>query len=62
MGQQSLERVIWRRREKEDAEESEEKEEGGGIAAGLTNLTIETMGTEEEAADGLEATLGMEVE
>ena len=30
--------------------------------AGLNNLTIETAGTEEEAADGLKAALGMEVE
>ena len=30
--------------------------------AGLNNLRIETAGTEEEAADGLMAALGMEVE
>ena len=33
-----------------------------GVAGILTNLNIETAGTEEEASDGLEAELGMEVE
>ena len=51
-----------RRRKEEDTEESEEEEEGGEIASRLNNLTIETVGTEEEAADDLEAALGMELE
>ena len=52
-----------RQREEEEAEGSEEEEEeGGGVVEGLNNLTIETVGTEEEAADGLEAILGMGVE
>ena len=40
------------------------QEEVGGEVAGLliSNLTIETAGTEEEAAEGLEAALEMEVE
>ena len=37
----------------------EEEKEGGGVMAGLNNLNIETAGTEEEAAEGLEAALGM---
>ena len=32
------------------------------MLAGINNLRIETAGTEEEAAEGLEAALGMEVE
>ena len=48
--------------EEEAAAETEEEEEGGGIALGLNNLTIETAGTKEQAADGLEDALGMEVE
>ena len=35
--------------------------EGGGIEAGINNLSIETVGTEEEVAEGLTAALGMEV-
>ena len=45
------------------AAEAEEQEEGSGEVAGLmNNLIIETAGTEEEAAEGLAAALGMEVE
>ena len=40
----------------------EEEEDGGGVVSGLNNLTIETVRTEEEAAEGLETVLGMEVE
>ena len=40
----------------------EEEEESGGIAAGLHNLNIEKAATEEEAAEGLAAALGIEVE
>ena len=49
--------------EEEEAEESEEEEEESrGVLVGTKKLTIETAGTEEEAADGLKAALGMEVE
>ena len=49
-----------RRRKEEEAEVSEvEEEEGVGVLAGLNNLTIYTAGTAEEAAEGLEAALGM---
>ena len=52
-----------RRRKEEEAEESEELEEkSGGVVQAINNLTIETVVTEEEAADGLKAALGMEVE
>ena len=47
-------------REEEEAEFSEEEEEeGGGVVEYLNNLTIETVGTEEEASEGLESALGM---
>ena len=64
VGQQNLARVRERRVGTEDkmASEAEEEEEGGGIASGLLNLTIETAGTKEEAAEGLAEALGMEVE
>ena len=61
VGQRRLERVRGRQRKEEEAEEAEEEDEVGGIAVGLTNLTMEMAGTEEEPADGLEAALGMEV-
>ena len=62
--QRRLERVRERREETEEevAAEAEEDEEGGGIASGLSNLIIETAGTEEEAAEGLAKALRMEVE
>ena len=63
MGQRTLKRVRGRRRKEEEAEESEELEEkSGGVVQAINNLTIETVVTEEEAADGLKAALGMEVE
>ena len=40
----------------------EEEDERGGVAGLLDNLTIETAGTEEEAAEGLKAALVVEVE
>ena len=40
--------------------EEEEQEGGDGVEAGLRNLNIEKMGIEEEAAEQLEAALGME--
>ena len=49
-----------RQREKEEAEVSKEEEgEEGGVVECLNNLTIETAGTEEEAAEGLKAALCM---
>ena len=63
VGQRRLERVRARRVETEDkaATEAEEEEEGSGYAlAGITNLRIETAGTEEEAAEVLEEALRME--
>ena len=51
-----------RLREEEEAEESEEEEEESrGVLVGTKKLTIETAGTEEETADGLDVALGMEV-
>ena len=40
----------------------EEEEESGGVLAGIINLTIDTAGTEEEAAEQLTAALDIEVE
>ena len=66
VGQRRVERVRVRRVEEEDEESNEaEEEEGGEVLAGLDNLTIETVTTEDEAAEGLEADLEtqeMEVE
>ena len=52
------------RQEDEEATEeyAEEEDESGGVLAGITNLRIETAGTEKEAAEGLAAVLEMEVE
>ena len=53
VGQRRRERVrerLSKEDEADDTAEEEEEEEGGGIAAGLKKLTIETEGTEEEAA------------
>ena len=63
VGQRRLARFRERRGEEEEAEGSvEEENERGGVAGLLDNLTIETAGTEEEAAVGIEAALAMEVE
>ena len=60
VGQRRVERVRARRVEEEDEEATEaEEEEGEEVLAGLDNLTIETAGTEEEAAEGLETALGI---
>ena len=48
--------------EEKAATEAGEEEDGGGISLGLLNLSIKTAGTEEEAAEGLEEAMGMEVE
>ena len=51
-----------RRRRIEDKEVTAKGEENSqGMAGLLNNLNIETGGNEEEAAEGLEAALGMEV-
>ena len=61
VGQRRLERLMAQRgyEEAAEAEEAEEEEEEGGegIVAITINLNIETEGTEEEAAEGLEAAL-----
>ena len=57
-----LERVIRIRQEGEEAGDSMEEEECRGVARLLNILTIETAGAEEEAAEQLEAALGIEVE
>ena len=64
VGQRRLARVRERRGEEEDVEDSEkeEEEESGRMMTRLTNLSIETAGTEEEAAEGLAAALEMEAE
>ena len=59
MGQQRLEMV--RRRRIEEAAGSENKEEKSENVEGLlNNLSIEMVGTEEEAAERLEVALQME--
>ena len=62
VGQCRIERVRWRRREEEAEESAEEEEESGSVPAGIDNLTIETAGTEEEVAEQLTVSLGMEIE
>ena len=64
VGQRRLARVREKREETEEeaATEAEEEEEGGGIALDLSNLIIETAGTEEEAAEVMTEALGVEVE
>ena len=63
VGQQRLSRVMERRGDEEAAEESvEEEDESGGVLTRITNLSIETAGIEEEAVEGLEAELEMELE
>ena len=61
VGHRILKRVRERRRE-EDPGSAEGEEETGGVDGLLHNLTIETAGTQEEAAEQLEATLEREVE
>ena len=63
VGQRRIERVraIWSEEIAEGVAYDEE-EESGGMAACLNNLTINTVGTEEEAAEQLEAVLDMEME
>ena len=65
VGQRRVERVRARRVEEEgevNAAAEEQDKDGGEVAGLISNLTIETAGTEEEAAEGLAAALGMEVE
>ena len=62
VGQRSLEKVKARRHEGEEAGDYDEEEESQGLAACLNKLTIETAGTEEEAAEKLEDALEMEIE
>ena len=61
VGQLILERT-WHRRSVEEAESAEEEEENNESAGvDFNKLTIETVGTEEEAVEGLVTALGMEV-
>ena len=63
VGQRQLKRALGRRCKEEEANDSAvEEDESGGVAAEMGNLSIETAGTEEEAAAGLAAALGMEIE
>ena len=62
VGQSRLERVRGRRQEEEAKEPTEEEEESGGVLTKINNLTIETAGMEEEAAEKLTAALEMEIE
>ena len=61
IGKQQLERVRRIRIEDKDGT-AERKEESQGVDGLLNNIDIDTRGTEEDAAEGLEARLGMEVE
>ena len=61
VGQQILERSS-ARRNKDEARSSDKEEETESVAAVLGNINIETAGTEEEAAERLEDTLGMDIE
>ena len=56
-----MERSRARRRE-EEARIPLEEEESDSVAVGIEKLSIETEGMEEEAAEGLEAALGVEIE
>ena len=61
LGQQILVNLRARRR-KEEAGSSYEEEETADLADVMGNLIIDTAGTKEEAAEGLEAALNMEME
>ena len=65
VGQRRVERVMARRVEEEgavDAAAEEPEEDGGEVAGCLVHLTIETVGTTEEAEKGLAVALEMEME
>ena len=62
MGQRKIERVRGRRCEEEAEDYTEEEEESGDVLAVINNLTIETAGTEEEAAEQMMSALEMEME
>ena len=61
VGQLMLERVKARQQIGEYTEVSNEEEESGGVAACRNKIIIETVGTEEESAEILEAMQEMEV-
>ena len=54
IGQWRLEMTRVRRNGEEEAGDIEEEEENGGVTTSLNKLTIETAGTEEEAAENLQ--------
>ena len=62
VGQRRIERVRARHTEEEEAVLSDEEEESGGVVARINNLTIETEGIEEEAAEIFTVVQEMEVE
>ena len=65
VGQRRVKRVRSWRVETEDeaaAEAEKQEEDSGEVARLMSNLIIETAGTEEEAVEGLAAALGMDVE
>ena len=51
VGQRSLERTRVRQQEGTDVGKTDKQEEGGGVVAGLNDLSIHTVGTEEEVAE-----------
>ena len=57
VGQRRLDRVKERKQEEEEDGDSFEEGGSGGLADSLNSLRIETAGTEEEAAEELEAAL-----
>ena len=60
VGHHRIGRMREQRLEEEETEVSEEEEEeGGGVISKLNKLTIDTEGTEEEAAGNLKAAHGM---
>ena len=63
VGKRRLDRVRMQRSEEDKADYlAEEEEERGGVEAQLKKLRIETVGTGKEAAEGLAASLVIEVE
>ena len=58
MGQRRPKRVLGQRLDEEEADDNaEEEEESGGVVAEMGNLSIDTAGTEQEAAKNLQEAL-----
>ena len=62
VGKRRLERLRRRRQEVEEAETLDKEEDSDKMAVGIHDLTIDTMGTEEKAADCLGEALEIEVD